>query len=91
MAWVSQVTFRRARQDGDNDGFFSTIKPAGWKDHAFVMWVISAFVVAGTYLLMSGGQGWFALLALIVAIVALATQLYSTDRFWRRSMAALED
>ena len=87
MAWVSQVTLRRAREDGENDSFFSLIRPAGWKDYLFVMWVSGAFLVAGIYLSASGNQSWFALLALILATAALAMQMYSTDLFWRRSVA----
>lgn len=87
MAWVSQVTLRRAREDGENDSFFSLVKPAGWKDYLFVMWVSGAFFVTGIYLSASGNQSWFALLALILAAAALAMQMYSTDVFWRRSVA----
>jgi hypothetical protein len=91
MAWVSQVTLRRAREDGENDTFFSQVKPAIWKDYLFVMWVSGAFFAAGIYLAMSGDQGWIALLALIVATAALAMQMYSTDVFWRRSVANPEN
>ncbi len=91
MAWVSQVTLRRAREDGENDSFFSMVKPAGWKDYLFVIWASGVFVVAGTYLLLSDSQGWLALLALMVAIAALAMQMYSTDKFWRRSVAVPVD
>lgn len=91
MAWVSQVTLRRARLDGENDSFFSMINPAGWKDYLFVLWVSGAFFVSGVYLLISGKQGWFALLALLVATAALGMQMYSTDVFWRRSVANPEN
>ena len=87
MAAVSQVTLRRAREDGENDSFFSLVRPAGWRDYLFVVWVSGAFLLSGLTLLMSGNQSWFALIALIVATVALAMQMYSTDVFWRRSVA----
>lgn len=87
MAWVSQVTLRRAREDGENDSFFSLVERARFKDYLFVMCVSGVFFVAGLYLLMSGNQGWFALFALLVATAALAMQMYSTDVFWRRSVA----
>ncbi len=87
MAWVSQVTLRRAREDGDNDSFFSQVNRAGWRDYLFVVWVSGAFFMARIYLSISGDQSWFAMLALIVATAALAMQMYSTDVFWRRSVA----
>lgn len=87
MAWVSHVTLRRAREDGDNDSFFSQVNRAGWKDYLFVIWGSGAFFIVGIYLSMSGDPGWIALLALVVATTVLALQMYSTDVFWRRSMA----
>ena len=87
MAWVSQVTLRRARLDDDNTSFFSTIAPAGWRDYTFVLVVVGVFFAAGVYFLVSADQGWFALMAVLVAGVVLSLQLHSTDVFWRRSVA----
>ncbi len=86
MAWVSQLTLRRARLDGDNYAYFSTVTPATQRDFYPVAGIVSALASTGIYLWASGDQGWFALIALIGAISALAFQMHLSDVFWRRSL-----
>lgn len=91
MAWVSQVTLRRARLDGENDSFFANVRPAGWRDYRIILMVVAGLSLAGIHLLVSGDQGWLALAYVMLATSALGAQLYSTDVFWRRSVARTVD
>jgi hypothetical protein len=87
MAWVSQVTLRRARLDEDNATFFATVSPAGWRDYRLVLSVMGGSLLAAVYFELSGDEGWVAFGAVMLITVALGMQLHSTDVFWRRSVA----
>jgi hypothetical protein len=86
MTWVSQMIMRRARLDGENDAFFASIKPATPRDFLASIATVTALAVLGIYFLLTHDQGWFALVALLVATTALAFQFWLNDRYWRRSM-----
>lgn len=86
MAWVSQRVFTRARSDGENDEFFATVSPATLRDFYPAFGVVGGLILAGSYLAVSGDQGWIALVALLAAVAALSHQLYLMDVFWKRSL-----
>lgn len=88
MAWVSQVTMRQARLDGDNDVYFATLERATLRDHYPTFAVVLGFELIGTYLWVSGNQGIPALIALLGAIAVLAVQLWLSDYYWKMSLAA---
>jgi len=86
MTWVSQVTMLRARLDGENDAFFASVSPATPRDFVASIATVTTLAGLGIYLLLSRDQGWFALVALLIATTALAVQFRLNDRYWRRSM-----
>ena len=86
MTWVSQVIMRRARLDGENDAFFTSVSPATPRDFVASIATVTALAGSGIYLLLSRDQGWFALVALLVASISLGVQFWLNDRYWRRSM-----
>ena len=86
MTWVSQVTFRRARLDGDNDSYFDKLEPATLRDFWPPALAVAGLTVTGIYLWASAHLGWFACVALLGAAAVLAAQVRTTDRFWRLSM-----
>ncbi|NJN52407.1 MAG: hypothetical protein HC809_12275 [Gammaproteobacteria bacterium] len=87
MAWVSQTTLRRARLDGDNDAYFSTISPATRRDHYPAILTVAAIAATGAYLAATGNQGWIAMIGLLGAVAALIIQLRIVTIFWNRTFA----
>ncbi|MGI9327903.1 MAG: hypothetical protein ACR2PZ_21975 [Pseudomonadales bacterium] len=88
MAWVSHVTMRRARLDGDNDVYFASMERATLRDHYPTIAVVFGLELIGMYLWASGNQGIPALIALLIAISVLGVQLWLSDYYWKLSLAA---
>jgi hypothetical protein len=82
-----QFVLRRARLDGENDEWFEAIPPATFRDFVPVITVVATLTVLGIALGVSGHQGLFAMVALLIAIWAIGHQLYMHNLFWSRSMA----
>ena len=80
MTWVSQMTMRRARLDGDNDEFFANVEPATFRDFYQAFFTVFGFVLAGTYLGVSGDRGIVALVAVSAVLVILLIQLIVATR-----------
>jgi len=89
MSWVAQSTMRRARHDGDNDSYFDRIKPATLRDFYPQIAIVGVLAVTGVYVLVSGDQGVFALVALLSTNVVLGWQFYSAAEFWERSVVEI--
>ena len=87
MSWVSHMTMRRARLDGENDEFFIDLEPATAKDFYAAFSIIVAFILAGIYLTMSGNRGDFAVFAVSAAFFVLVRQLIVAARFWEMSVS----
>lgn len=87
MVWVSHRTMRRARLDGDNDVHFRKIEPAQLHDFYPHIASVAVLAVSGIYVLISGGAGGFALLALLATNGLLGWQFYSAAMFWKQSTA----
>ncbi len=87
MSWVSHMTMRRARLDGENDEFFVDLEPATAKDFYAAFIIILGAIVAGTYLAVSGDRGVLALIAVAAAFLVLVRQLIVAARFWEMSVA----
>ncbi len=85
MTWVSHLSFRRARQDGENAEFFRNVGPAGLRDYTATMINVTLMVALGVFFEVTGYRGWFALIALLALLALLFFQIYVTDRYWRMS------
>ncbi len=85
VAWISQVSMKRARQDEDNADFFQNVSPATHRDHFFA--VLPAVVLAsiGVALHLIDSQGWFALAAILFVLTLLLYQLFMNHRYSERS------
>jgi hypothetical protein len=88
--WVSQGILRRAREDGENAEFFTTVTRARLRDYRLQITVVVVLAAFGVSLWITGHQGWGALLALAFATASLAAQALEINRFWRRSMTIPE-
>ena len=87
MTWVSHMTMRRARRDGENDEFFADFEPATARDFYPAFIIISGFILAGIFLATTGERGTFALIAVAAALVILVRQLIVAARFWEMSVS----
>jgi len=86
MVRVSHRTMQRARQDGDNDVFFNDFEPTELRDFAPQITMVSALLLAGVYLLISGDSGIFAMLAVLATTGFLGWQFFKAAQFWERSV-----
>jgi len=87
MTAVSHFKMRRARLDGENDEFFTDLKPAGVRDFLPTLAIVIGFVLAGVYLAVSGDRGVIALVAVSASLAILIRQLIVAARFWDSSVA----
>ncbi len=86
VAWIGQVTMRRARLDGENEEYFRDIAPATWRDHLPALATVCLLLLLGGTFWLSSHQGWFAMLAVSIALAVLLVQLWLSDVFWQRSV-----
>lgn len=83
---AGHLTMRRARQDPDNDYFFSKFDPARWRDHTWP--VVISFVLAAF-----GGLLWsldhpplLTFIGLLSALVALLHRMLIVKQYWMHSL-----
>ena len=87
MTWVSHMTMRRARLDGENEEFFANLEPATIRDFYSVFIIILGCILAGAYLVSSGDRGVLALIAVSSAFLVLVRQVIVAARFWKLSVS----
>jgi len=90
MPWISHTNMRRARQDADNQAFFSAFEPAKLRDFFPHISIVCVLAIAGIFLLVSGDQGIFPMLALLVTNGILVWQFYSAAQYWKRSVTEVQ-
>jgi hypothetical protein len=81
------LILRRARLDSDNDAFFARFRPATARDFYPTLLIVGILCAIGLALGITGHREGFALLAVLTASAAIGYQLWSTNRFWKSSMA----
>ncbi len=86
MIWVAHAHMRRARQDIDNEAFFSSYEPAKLRDFYPQITIVCALVLGGIYLLISGNQGLLAMFALLAVNSTLGWQFYLAALFWKSTV-----
>ena len=87
MTWVSHMTMRRARLDGENKEFFADFEPATIRDFFPAFSIISGLILAGIFLMPGGEQGVLALIAVSGALLILVRQVIVAARFWEMSVS----
>ena len=86
MSWVTHMTMRRARLDGDNDEFFSTLAPATLRDFYPAIGAVGGLTLVGLHLETSGDLGMIAMIAVVAANLVLIWQLFMAAHFWDLSV-----
>ncbi len=87
MTWISHMTMRRARLDGENEEFFADLEPATIKDFYPAFIIIIGCVLVAIYLSSTGTRGNAALVFVSIAFVFLVRQLIVATNFWNRSVS----
>lgn len=88
--WSIQRIMVEARKDSENAAFFSRVSPAILRDFLPTIAICTALASFGIALGLTGHQGIFALIALLLAAGAISFQIHMNARYWRQAMA-LED
>ena len=84
--WVSHSSFRRARQNPENEEFFSKMSPATLRDYWPAMAIVSSLVFLGIAIYLTQNQNWLPLLAIVFANAVLVQQTFNFRRLWRSIM-----
>ncbi len=85
VAWISQVSMKRARQDSDNADFFTSVEPATLRDHVSSAIPAIVLVLTGIGLWLADGRGPWAPIATSLLLVLLGWQLWLNHVYTERS------
>jgi hypothetical protein len=88
--WVSHSSFRRARQDPENDEFFGKTNPATLRDFWLVATIVTGLVVFAISIGIAQNLAWLPLVALVFANAVLIFQTFMFRRMWRSIMGLNE-
>ena len=88
--WVSHSSFRRARQDPENDEFFGKTSPATLRDFWPAMSIVTVLVVFGIAIDVTQNQTWLPIAALVFSNAVLIFQTFMFRRMWRSIMGLNE-
>lgn len=83
---AAHAAHRRARQDPENDYFFTGVPPTSWRDYGATALTIAVLLLVALALWLSGHNLLVALPGLVFAAVALSYQLMLSRRYWLRSL-----
>lgn len=85
--WVAHTTFKRARLESENDGFFQGRQAASLKDFTGAIVIIALLVIFGMVITVVENSDWLALIAILIANAALIYQMINSNRLWKDIMA----
>ena len=87
LVFIDHRGMRRARQDKANREFFDQYAPATIKDFVPEIVMVVMLLIAGGWIGLSGYQGWFNVVVLILIFAGLGYETHRTASYWRVSMA----
>ena len=87
MVMVSHFIMRRARQNGNNGGFFQNTKPAKLHDFYPHIAVVLLLTGGGVYAWINASNGGFALTLILAILGLLMWQYWSAAKFWKISIS----
>jgi hypothetical protein len=83
---ATHVAHRRARNEPENDYYFSRLPPANWRDYLASAVVVAVMGLFGLILWRYEEVASLALIALLLALAALSYQMIVTHRYWLRPL-----
>ena len=84
---ITHLSFKRARQEPENEQFFRTRKPATWRDFKWASTVIFSLTVLGVVSTMVDSGSVLLLAAMTLANIVLLIQIIAMRRLWRVLMS----
>ena len=84
---ITHLSFKRARQEPENEQFFRTRKPATWRDFKWAGTVILSLTVLGIVSTMVDSRSLLLLAAMTLANIVLVIQIIAVRRLWRAIMS----
>tara|TARA_R110002073_G_scaffold132279_1_gene279082 strand:+ start:1282 stop:1944 length:663 start_codon:yes stop_codon:yes gene_type:complete len=88
--WVSHSSFRRARQNPENDDFFGKTNPATLRDFWPAMTIVTGLTIFGIAIDLTQNHTWLPIAALVFANAVLIFQTFRFRRMWRSIMGLNE-
>ena len=85
ITYIRHDFFRRARRDPENSDFFDVVSAATQRDHLTRIIPTVLFALIGIWLWISGDQGWLALIATLLVLIDITSQIYFAAKYWRLS------
>lgn len=85
MNWISHISLRRARQDPENEEFFSRVAPATLRDFFPAMASVLSLAAFGGYFLFAPGSLPVVVAGMLLVTALLLLQLYAAGVFWERT------
>jgi len=76
------------RTDPANREFFDRYLPATLRDFAPQITMVTALIMAGTWIGFSGHQGWFTICTLVGSLIGLGYETHKAARYWNVSMGS---
>lgn len=83
---INHHAMRRARHDPENSEFFDLFEPAKLRDFVPQIMVVVVLLAVGSWIGLTGQQGWFAVCVLIAVFIGLSVELRDASQYWRVSM-----
>ena len=86
--FINHRAMKRARTDPANREFFDRYLPATLRDFAPQITMVTALIMAGTWIWFSGHHGWFTICTLVGSLIGLGYETHKAARYWNVSMGS---
>ena len=84
--FINHRAMKRARADPANREFFERCLPATLRDFTPQITMVVVLILAGSWIWISGHQGWFAICTLVGSLIGLCYEMHKAARYWNVSM-----
>ena len=84
--FINHRAMKRARTDPANREFFDRYLPATLRDFVPQITMVTALIMAGTWIWFSGDHGWFTICTLVGSLIGLGYETHKAARYWNVSM-----
>lgn len=84
--WGTMSTFATAREDPENEWFFSAFPESPLIRHGPAAATVGVFLLLGVLVHSAGASGWLGVASGVVANIVIALQLLLQRIYWKRSL-----
>ena len=86
LVFIDHRAMKRARRDKANREFFDQYAPATFKDFMPQIIMVVTLLLVGVWIGLTGYEGWFNIVVLVLIFFGLGYETYKTAFFWKVSM-----